>query len=414
MRVEGKELNSECQVENVHLKESDLKRDFNQHWSEQGFRVVPQISVIPPANWDGTLFVNSAFVRYFDHYQRGGSISEGWVTNQYCVKVGFSKISLEEMIVRDGFLTSFEQISIGIDYSEKNLHKIIEGICSLLWGKLAIRRDKVYIGIPDSRKNEVSMWENAGVDPHNIIVSDKVGYAIDLQKLKVKGEYTNIIFDRGPDNSLACSQDNCQPGCHCERFLELGDLGILEINGRKVVDHAFGLERIQAMQNGLEKVADLPWFKAGISLGTDQGLGVMESMNVADHLRTILLLASQGVEPGHKKQGYILKLLLRRVLWNWPSNSTEQFDDSARKYLEIFADHFPEFSSGQNNFIKFLKNEKASLDKLVIKAQRLIIKMLNTKRLLDPDDLKFLYETHGIPLEVSLRIRQDLCPLVVD
>jgi alanyl-tRNA synthetase len=414
MMVVEKTSNLEHQEQKNHLNASDLKRNFNQHWSERGFQVVPPISIIPPASWEGTLFINSAFIRYFDQYQKGHAITQGLVTNQPCIKVGFSKISLEEMMTKDGFLTHFEQISIGIDYSEKNLQKVIEGICLLLWGKFSMEPEKIYIGIPDSRQNEVSIWQNAGVKTQNIIVSDKVGYAIDLRKLKVKGEYTNIIFDRGAKSSLACHQENCQPGCHCERFLELGDLGIIDINGKKVLDHAFGLERIQAMQNGLEKVADLPWFKESIALGTEQGLGFFESMTIADHLRTILLLASQGIEPGNKKQPYILRLLLRRVLWNWPSHTPEQFDYSAKKYLEIFSDHFLGFSSGQHNFLKFLTEEKQNLDKLVIKAKKIIKRLLKTKPLLDPSDLQFLYETHGVPFEISLKIRQDLVPLTVD
>jgi alanyl-tRNA synthetase len=141
---------------------------------------------------------------------------------------------------------------------------------------------------------------------------------------------------------------HCHPNCDCGRFLEIGNSVFMEYvkqeNGSfkslpaKNVDFGGGFERILAASyddpdvfktdlfwpvievleelTGLKYEDQLPRFQPEQPprLFEVEPRRIRESFRViADHMKASVIMASQGLEPGNKQQGYVLRRLLRRA-----------------------------------------------------------------------------------------------------
>ena len=86
---------------------------------------------------------------------------------------------------------------------------------------------------------------------------------------------------------------------------------------QKNVDTGMGLERTLMVLNGKDNVFETDLFKLVIELIKKSGDNVSDESAriVADHLRTATFLIADGVLPGNKDQGYVLRRLLRRAIF---------------------------------------------------------------------------------------------------
>lgn len=149
------------------------------------------------------------------------------------------------------------------------------------------------------------------------------------------GPDSEIFFDRGPEYGV-----DGGPATDDDRYVEIWNLvfmqyergadngdGTFELLGelpQKNIDTGIGLERIAFLLQGvdnmyetdqvrpvLDRAAQLAGRRYGDSADDDVRMRV-----VADHVRSSLMLISDGVQPGNEGRGYILRRLLRRVIRN--------------------------------------------------------------------------------------------------
>lgn len=152
---------------------------------------------------------------------------------------------------------------------------------------------------------------------------------------EVGGPDSEIFYDFGKERNLheisIPNGDKCHVNCDCGRFLEIGNSvfvqyvkqsdGTLKELPKKNVDFGGGLERILAAIHD-----DPDVFKTDAFLPIIQKLtNSYDSMDedgrrririIADHLRSAVQLASDGLVPGPKEQGYVMRSLIRRAVLN--------------------------------------------------------------------------------------------------
>lgn len=86
------------------------------------------------------------------------------------------------------------------------------------------------------------------------------------------------------------------------------------------VDTGMGLERITSTLNGVKTVYDTDIFQDILevienTLGQKYTPETQKSMRIiADHMRTSVMIISDGVTPSNVDQGYVLRRLLRRAI----------------------------------------------------------------------------------------------------
>jgi len=129
--------------------------------------------------------------------------------------------------------------------------------------------------------------------------------------------------------------------------------------------------------------------------------------SVLDHVRTLSLMLSDGIVPSNTGEGYLARLVMRRLLRNLAKLRVEY-----SKLPDIVAELFNrQIEYWRNDYIygKFEKHKDYILDVAVLETNKFINtilrgvevvdKVLKRRKALSIDELVELYDSHGIPPE---------------
>ena len=224
----------------------------------------------------------------------------------------------------------------------------------------------------------------------------------------------------------------CHVNCDCGRFLEIGNSVFMKYrktNGQFVpllqqnVDFGGGLERILAAAQGTRDIFETAFFAPIITKLSDLSHLDYTSVDqtkkasfrvIADHIRAAVMLIADGVLPGNKEQGYVVRRLIRRSVRHGRILGIEQafMSQLVAPLVVLYQEAYPTLGT-QANLIETAINDEE------LKFQRTIAKGLKEFDKAPPvseksgqtylsGELSFkLYETYGFPLELSIEEARD-------
>lgn len=198
---------------------------------------------------------------------------------------------------------------------------------------------------------------------------------------------------------------------------------IIEKLKNKNVDTGSGFERIVMMVQGVNSVYDTDIFKPAIDKITDlskKDLNIpafeiaRSSRIIADHVRTAVIMLSDGVIFSNTDQGYILRRLIRRALRHadvlgLPENSLYMIAD-------IFTDYYKEVYENiakQKETIKVAINaEEKKFRKALIQGIKEFNKIVNHNKeenleVIDSQKVFTLFESYGFPIEMIQELAEE-------
>jgi alanyl-tRNA synthetase len=247
------------------------------------------------------------------------------------------------------------------------------------------------------------------------------------------GPCSEIFFDRGPAYGPEGG-----PQADDTRYLEIWNLVFMQyliadvtsktdfrIVGelpKKNIDTGMGMERVAFLLQGVENMYEIdqvrPVLDAAVELsgkryGADHDDDVRFRV-IADHVRSGLMLMTDGVVPGNEGRGYILRRLLRRVVRSMrllgvdAPSFAELFDASrlamrdAHPDVEENWERSSRLALGEEEaFLGTLASGTTILDTAIVEAGR-----AGTSTL--PGDTTFLlHDTFGFPIDLTLEIAEE-------
>ncbi|WP_456468312.1 alanine--tRNA ligase [Archaeoglobus sp.] len=126
---------------------------------------------------------------------------------------------------------------------------------------------------------------------------------------------------------------------------------------------------------------------------------------LADHTRCILFMLGDGLIPSNAGAGYLARLMIRRSfrLAEELDLSFDIFDliEMHRNILKF------DFDVSLNTIQEILDVEKQRYSSTVAKGTRLVERLVNRKKKLEKEDLIELYDSHGVPAELAVKIAQE-------
>jgi alanyl-tRNA synthetase len=154
-----------------------------------------------------------------------------------------------------------------------------------------------------------------------------------------------------------------------------------------------------------KRVAEL----SGIDLKTlDKVLIPIENAwAVTDHTKTLSFMLSEGVVPSNIQEGYLARLLFRRVyrLMRTLNMEPAKLYDIVDMQVDYWSKDFPHIKAMRNEIIEMLKVEEEKFEETLKRGEGMVKRIANDLKTkgtgkLPMDTLTELYDSHGLPPEI--------------
>jgi alanyl-tRNA synthetase len=216
----------------------------------------------------------------------------------------------------------------------------------------------------------------------------------------------------------------CHPNDDCGRFLEIGNSVFMQYKKvsddkleelpNKNVDFGGGFERILAAVNDTPDIFKTDLFEDLVRVSEDLfsvKYGEDESKTrslriIIEHLRASAMLISGNVVPANKAQGYVLRRLLRKAIFHSYLLNGSNFNNLVLPGLIGLEKKDYPLELKQTDEINRIIKEEENRFVLAMEKGIKILEMEMKKGNINGKLAFDLYQTNGIPLELTLEILQ--------
>ena len=415
------------------MKTADIGQRWLDYFAKNGHTVVPSASLVSD---DPTLLFTVAgmvpFIPYLSGhvpppYPRATSV-------QKCIRT----LDIEEVgkTTRHGtFFQMNGNFSFG-DYFK-------EGAIGYAWelltssesdGGLGFAEKDLWVTVYEDDDEAIDLWTKiAGLPAERIQRRGKEDNYWSTGQPGPAGPCSEIYFDRGPKYGIEGG-----PVADEDRYIEIWNLVFMqyargegtsktefEILGElpnKNIDTGMGLERVAFLKQGVENLYEIDQVRpvldraaelAGVTYGKNLDDDVRLRV-IADHVRSALMLMSDGVTTSNEGRGYILRRLLRRSVRamrllgvdsaTFPELFTASSDAMKTAYPEVEKDYarIAQTAYGEEEtFLKTLAAGTTILDMAVAD-----VKKKGSARLAG-DTAFLLHDTFGFPIDLTLEMAEE-------
>jgi alanyl-tRNA synthetase len=411
------------------MKTAEIKRRWLEYFESKNHTVVPSAPLI---SQDPTLmFVVAGMVPFIPYmtgvepapYARATSV-------QKCVRT----LDIDEVgkTTRHGtFFQMNGNFSFGdyfkkeaIGYAWELLTKSVEE------GGLGFDPEKLWVTVYKDDDEAIEYWLEQTSIPRDRI--QKRGMADNYWSTGQRGPAgpcSEIYFDRGPEFGKEGG-----PEADEDRYIEIWNLVFMqyeradggtkdhfEILGelpKKNIDTGMGLERVAFLLQGVDNIYEIDQVRPLIDLasklsGKRYGANEKDDVRmrvIADHVRSALMLMSDGVSVSNEGRGYVLRRLLRRVVRalrllgvETPSLG-ELFTASKNAMVEAY----PELEENFPRVLRAAVAEEAGFLRTLASGTEVLDQALADSGAVLSGEVAFqLHDTYGFPIDLTVEIAEE-------
>ncbi len=403
------------------MKAIEIRNKYLNFFKEHGHTVIPSAPLIPEN--DPSVLFTTAGMQPLVPYLLGEKHPQGTRLTDYqkCVRTN----DIDE-VGDNRHLTYFEMLgnwSLGDYFKDESIQMSFD----FLTKELGIPVEKLsvtcFAGDEDCPRDEVSAnaWKRAGIPEERIYFYGKDDNWWIAGEEGPCGPDTEMFYDTGKP---ACGP-NCEPCCDCGKYVEIWNNVFMEYfkdkNGysklkQRNVDTGLGLERMTMLLQGKETPFDTELFAPVMNkLKEIQKADIIESRRiVAEHLRSSMMIISDGGRPSNLDRGYVLRRLIRRMIRHMNKLQIDLNELSA--LIDINVDNlkemYPDLEKNReviknviieekNKFVKTLSHGEREFEKEIAKLKEKNIDTI-------PGTVVFrLYDTYGFPPEVTKELAEE-------
>ena len=411
------------------MKTAEIKRRWLDYFEKKGHTVVPSAPLI---SQDPTLmFVVAGMVPFIPYmtgvlpapYARATSV-------QKCVRT----LDIDEVgkTTRHGtFFQMNGNFSFG-DYFKKEAigfaWELLTG--TLEEGGLGFDPERLWVTVYNDDDEAIGYWlEQSSIPLERIQRRGMRDNYWSTGQRGPAGPCSEIYFDRGPEYGIEGG-----PEADEDRYIEIWNLVFMqyeradggtkdhfEILGdlpKKNIDTGMGLERVAFLLQGVENIyeidqvrplVDLSAKLAGKTYGENESDDVRMRV-IADHIRSALMLMSDGVTPSNEGRGYVLRRLLRRSVRSLRLLGVDRpcFEELFTTSKNAMVEAYPEL---EESFPRVLRSAIAeetgfsrTLDSGLIVLSEAIAASTSS---LSAETAFLLHDTYGFPIDLTVEIAEE-------
>lgn len=442
------------------MNSRELREKYINFFISKGHKRIPSASVVPEN--DPTVLFTTAGMHPLVPYLLGEKHPEGTrLTNvQKCVRTG----DIEDVgdSTHNTFFEMLGNWSLGDYFKNESIRWSFEFLTDKNYLGIDPKRLKVTVfeGDEDAPKDEesIKIWQECfaqfGIDAK--VWSGKNNEEARIFPLPKDdnwwgpagttgpcGPDTEIFIDLGKSTNYEICPDgeNCKPGCHCGRYVEIWNNVFMQYNknaegkfeplSQKNVDTGMGLERTLAMLNGFDNIYESDVLKPIVETVETRFIASRQEGNqmqnapltptlspgergksadpamkditkstriIADHVRTSAFMIADGVVPSNLDRGYILRRLIRRAIRAGRTLEIQQgfLPILVDVILGIYGDEYPELSRNKDKIVDELVKEEEKFGKTLEMGLR------ELEKVEEIDGVKAfnIFQTYGFPYEM--------------
>ncbi|MBF0520172.1 MAG: alanine--tRNA ligase [Nitrospirae bacterium] len=408
----------------------EIRESFLEFFRKKNHEVVGPSSLIPKSD-PTLLFTNAGMVQFKSTFQGLEKLPYSRATScQKCLRAGGKQSDIENVGFTARHHTFFEMLgnfSFG-DYFKKEAIEFAWGLLTE-WYKLPV--DKLWVSIYEDDAEAGELWtEHTGISKDRVVRLGAKDNFWQMGDSGPCGPCSEIIIDLGPQRS--CGKPECALGCDCDRYLELWNLvfmqydrgldGSLSPLPRPSIDTGMGLERISSVLQGKETNFDTDLFipiieaissQTGVSYRADKKQDTSIKV-IADHMRSVTFLLSEGLMPSNEGRGYVLRRIIRRASRHARLLGVGEpfLHKLVTSVDEAMGDIYPEITREKERAQEILKFEEERFIKTLEKGTEILDEMISNLKTAGEDTISGeeifkLYDTFGFPPDLTADIARE-------
>ena len=404
------------------MKAIEIRNKYLNFFKKHGHVVIPSAPLIPEN--DPSVLFTTAGMQPLVPYLLGEKHPAGTRLTDYqkCVRTN----DIEE-VGDNRHLTYFEMLgnwSLGDYFKEESIQMSFD----FLTQELNIPVEKLsvtcFAGDEDCPKDELTAkcWKKAGIPEERIYYFGKDDNWWIAGEEGPCGPDTEMFYDTGKPK---CSE-NCNPSCGCGKYVEIWNNVFMEYykdkDGKYTklkqhnVDTGLGLERMAMLLQGKETPFETELFVPIMNkLEELQKIDNISSRRiVAEHLRSSMMIISDGGRPSNIDRGYILRRLIRRMIrhMNKLQISLEELSTLIDINVENLKEMYPDLEKNKETIKTVILEEKDKFVKTLTKGEKEFSKEIENvkqqgKTRIDGKMVFRLYDTYGFPPEVTEELAKE-------
>ncbi len=407
------------------MKTAVIRQKFLDYFASQGHAIEASSSLIPH-NDKTLLFTNSGMVPFKDvfsgvekrDYTRAASC-------QRCIRAGGKHNDLENVGYTARHHTFFEMLG-NFSFGDYFKEEAITFAWEFLTQELKLPKEKLWVSVYEDDDEAEDIWVNVIGFPRSRI--SRCGAKDNFWQMGDTGPCgpcSEIFYDHGEHIAGGPPGTADEDG---DRYIEIWNLvftqfdkqedGYLKPLAKPCVDTGMGLERISAIMQNVHNNYDIDTFIElckKIVTFTPKAAAIAYSHSsvrvIADHIRSVSFLISDGVLPSNEGRGYVLRRIMRRAL----RHGYKLGIDTSFFYLlsSILAyqnkDAYPELQLNLALVEKTIKTEEEKFARTLESGMHIleteIAQMQSTT--LSGDIVFKLYDTYGFPYDLTADIARE-------
>ena len=295
---------------------------------------------------------------------------------------------------------------------------------------MEIPAERLYVSVYEEDDEARDIWVNeVGVDSTHIV---KLGKEDNFWEHGTGpcGPCSEIYYDRGEE--YGCGKKTCGVGCDCDRFMEVWNLVFTQFDKDEDgnynplpnpnIDTGMGLERLAVVMQGVDNLFEVDTVQdvmkhicsiANLEYKKDEKKDVSLRV-ITDHIRSTVMMVSDGVIPSNEGRGYVLRRLLRRAARHGKLlNIDRQFlFEVADTVINCSKDAYPELEEKREYIKKIIKKEEERFDATIDNGLVVLNGYINDakkdgRNSLSGDEAFKLHDTYGFPLDLTIEMAEE-------
>jgi alanyl-tRNA synthetase len=368
------------------MTHDQIRKKFRKFFESKGHKWVESSSLLPT---DPSVLFTTAGMQQFKPYYTGAAdaMNDFGSLNTTSIQKSMRTSDIDE-VGDESHLTFFEMLgnfSFGGYWKE----------AAIAWAHEFITRE---LGL---KIDYVTVFGGEGEVPADE-ESEKIWNAVDKNiEVKKMGRSDNFWGPTGSEGPCGPTTEIYVNGIEIWNVVfnqyfqdKNGKLKNLKTSG---IDTGMGLERLAMVAQGKKNIFETDLFEPLFNALPDH-LDLRTKRIVSDHARSFVFLASEGVLPSNKEQGYVMRRLMRRIM-AIPGISKDILD----AVIGTYSEEYPELQVKRNEIYEVYTQE---LDKFN-KTLRNGLNELKRLESVDAPSAFKLYESFGLPYELIKDIAKD-------